>query len=177
MCIRDRDNFTVVGTIDSILRSNLFYSEYSYGRKIKSPIELAIGLMRSFRINTKLPDLHRSLREVGQAVFYPPNVKGWEGGRIWINSSTLLGRSNLVHAMVTSESTTFNGDDLQTMLAKSKLQTPQQIIDRIEQTLFAVPIGDDVKQQILTSQNGLDTVQQFTNILHQLATLPQFQLN
>ena len=173
----EEDNFTVVGTIDSILRSNLFYSEYSYGRKIKSPIELAIGLMRSFRINTKLPDLHRSLREVGQAVFYPPNVKGWEGGRIWINSSTLLGRSNLVHAMVTSESTTFNGDDLQTMLAKSKLQTPQQIIDRIEQTLFAVPIGDDVKQQILTSQNGLDTAQQFTNILHQLATLPQFQLN
>jgi hypothetical protein len=33
---------------------------------------------------------------LGQNVFSPPNVKGWPGGEAWINSSTLLGRKQLI---------------------------------------------------------------------------------
>jgi hypothetical protein len=45
-------------------------------------------------------------------LFYPPNVKGWDGGRSWINSSTLIGRANLVHDMVRDENTRFGGKSL-----------------------------------------------------------------
>lgn len=174
--LRD-DDFEVAGIIERILRSNLFFSEHSYGRKIKSPVELAIGLMRSLKMNTRLPDLNQALGEVGQSVFYPPNVKGWEGGRIWINSSTLLGRSNLVHALLTSNNTSFDEGDLSTMLAKQNVRTTEQAFQLFERLLFAVPLGANVKQQILATgpTDGLN--QQFINILHQMATLPQFQLN
>ena len=30
----------------------------------------------------------------GQELFAPPNVEGWVGGTVWINSSTLLERTN-----------------------------------------------------------------------------------
>jgi hypothetical protein len=30
--------------------------------------------------------------QLGQALFAPPNVKGWPGGEAWINSTTLLAR-------------------------------------------------------------------------------------
>jgi hypothetical protein len=30
----------------------------------------------------------------GQELFYPPNVKGWDGGKAWLNSTTLLERGN-----------------------------------------------------------------------------------
>jgi hypothetical protein len=33
---------------------------------------------------------------MGQRVFDPPNVRGWVGGRLWINASTLAARRNLV---------------------------------------------------------------------------------
>ena len=174
--LRD-DNFQVLGTIERILTSNLFYSEHSYSRKIKSPVELAIGLMRSLKMNTKLPDLDKALGEIGQAVFYPPNVKGWEGGRIWINSSTLLGRSNLVHALLTSDNTKFDGGDLSTMLARQNIQTTEQAFNLFEKLLFAVPLGANVKQQILATHQSGGLNQQFINILHQMATLPQFQLS
>jgi Protein of unknown function (DUF1800) len=32
----------------------------------------------------------------GQELFAPPNVEGWVGGTVWVNSSTLLNRTNWV---------------------------------------------------------------------------------
>ena len=52
--------------------------------------------MRALEAQTNVKQLAQRLAQLGQEVFYPPNVKGWDGGRTWINSSTLLGRANLV---------------------------------------------------------------------------------
>src|SRR4029078_13686381 len=40
---------------------------------------------------------------LGQNPFAPPNVKGWPGGEAWINSSTLLGRKQLVEPMLLND--------------------------------------------------------------------------
>ena len=44
------------------------------------------------------------LRQLGQDLFAPPNVKGWDGGVTWITTNTLLTRYNdaamLVHGTV-----------------------------------------------------------------------------
>ena len=39
--------------------------------------------------------LKTDLAEMGQVLLYPPTVEGWEGGRAWITSSTLLARYNV----------------------------------------------------------------------------------
>jgi hypothetical protein len=36
----------------------------------------------------------------GQELFAPPNVKGWDGGRTWLNSTTVLERSNWIADVV-----------------------------------------------------------------------------
>jgi hypothetical protein len=42
-----------------------------------------------------IPDFGRMTASLGQALFDPPNVAGWAGGRTWITPSTLLQRGNL----------------------------------------------------------------------------------
>src|SRR5205807_3570176 len=37
--------------------------------------------------------------EMGQKLFAPPNVKGWPGGRSWLNTSTMLERDNFAAAL------------------------------------------------------------------------------
>ena len=37
----------------------------------------------------------RSLETLGQNLFNPPSVKGWDGGPAWLNGQTLLYRQNL----------------------------------------------------------------------------------
>jgi hypothetical protein len=77
------------------------------GRKLKSPVELALGLLRCLQGTTNTVELAKSLQQLGQGLLLPPSVKGWDGGRTWINSSTLLGRSNLMRRLITSENTRF----------------------------------------------------------------------
>ncbi len=61
----------------------------------QGPVELAVGLVRALDASVNAFALADDLKSLGQAVFFPPNVKGWDGGTAWINSATLVGRANL----------------------------------------------------------------------------------
>src|SRR4051794_41342762 len=37
---------------------------------------------------------------MGQTLFAPPTVKGWDGGKAWLNSATLLARHNAAWRLV-----------------------------------------------------------------------------
>jgi len=40
---------------------------------------------------------------MGQRLFAPPSVKGWDGGRTWINTSTLFMRQNTLLYLLTGQ--------------------------------------------------------------------------
>jgi uncharacterized protein (DUF1800 family) len=42
------------------------------------------------------------MSEMGQNLFDPPSVKGWDGGRTWIHSATWLARAQFAHAAASS---------------------------------------------------------------------------
>lgn len=158
-----------------ILTSQLFYSSMSIGRKIKSPVEMAIGLLRSLEGTTNSFELAESLQQLGQGLLYPPSVKGWDGGRTWINSSTLLGRSNLVRDLITHEKTRFGRTSLKQYLASRRVTQPRAIIDHLEERLFAVPVPEAAKeriQKLMAPSNDKAIIEG----LHALCTLPEFQL-
>lgn len=82
--------------LKKIVSSAWFYSPEIIGSTIKSPVEFIVGLSRTFRLkytNTKL--VMRLQRQLGQILFYPPNVAGWPGGKSYIDQSTLLMRMKL----------------------------------------------------------------------------------
>lgn len=85
-----------------LLLSEHFYSPPVMGQQIKSPVMLIVGAIRS--LNTPPRDLSVLLDAMdlmGQELFYPPSVKGWDGGRSWINTSTLFIRQNALAFLLT----------------------------------------------------------------------------
>ncbi|RLA76948.1 MAG: DUF1800 domain-containing protein, partial [Epsilonproteobacteria bacterium] len=83
--------------INAILTSKAFMELSNRGTLIKSPIELIVGTLRTF--NTTAFDLKIALqysRRLGQDLLNPPNVKGWSGGKQWINANTLLIRKEFI---------------------------------------------------------------------------------
>ena len=48
-----------------------------------------------------------ALENLGQKLFFPPSVKGWDGGAAWLNSNTLLLRQNLAQALTSTEDPRF----------------------------------------------------------------------
>ncbi len=77
-----------------VFASELFYAPGVRGNRIKSPHEYYLGLCQDLAIDT-VPypgPILGALRAMGQTFYDPPNVRGWVGGKNWINSSTLSAR-------------------------------------------------------------------------------------
>ena len=62
-----------------------------------------LGAYRSLESHPKLSSAVPLLAALGQDVFEPPTVKGWDGGRLWISSASMLQRANFVAELMTGE--------------------------------------------------------------------------
>jgi hypothetical protein len=77
-------------------------------------------------------------------LFYPPNVKGWDGGRAWINSSTLIGRANFVVDLLGDPNTRFNGKSLDAWCSDHNL-SKESWLEWLEDSFLVVPLHEDEK--------------------------------
>jgi uncharacterized protein (DUF1800 family) len=162
--------------IARILSSNLFFSEHALARKVRSPIELTIGFLRALEGTTNTVRLAENLTKLGHGLFYPPNVKGWDGGRAWINSSTLLGRANLIRDILNHESTKFAAGSIESYVGSQQLDSPQSIVGWFSDLLLAVPPGPAIETQLVNLLGSSPKESQLREVLHTISTLPEFQL-
>lgn len=88
--------YDIKDLMTEIFTAKWFYSDENIGTKIKSPIELMAGIMRTLPMEiTKPENLIVYQKLLGQMLLYPPNVAGWPSGKSWIDSSTLMLRLQL----------------------------------------------------------------------------------
>ncbi|MFM8654389.1 MAG: DUF1800 family protein, partial [Verrucomicrobiota bacterium] len=67
-----------------------FYSPTLSRNRVKSPVEWLVGLCRQLERPLPAPALASEMTaQLGQKLFAPPNVKGWDGGITWINTTSL----------------------------------------------------------------------------------------
>ncbi len=81
--------------------SDAFWDPANRGTIVKSPVELMVGSLRTF--GTPLPyldDLLWAVEDLGQELFFPPNVGGWPEGTGWINDATASSRATMLHQLL-----------------------------------------------------------------------------
>ena len=97
-----KNHFNLAPVMTTLLQSNVFYSERAYRALVKSPTEFIVGTYKAFGLTQMQPSALRAMSQMGQILFYPPNVAGWPGGENWMTSQTLIARQNFVAALVNS---------------------------------------------------------------------------
>jgi len=103
--------YDIRAALGALLVSDAFYATKNRAALIKSPVELVVGTLRQFNFGTgDVMPFVLTANQLGQALFAPPNVKGWPGGEAWINSSTLLARKSFLERL-------FRVEELRPMLA------------------------------------------------------------
>jgi uncharacterized protein (DUF1800 family) len=100
---------SIGAVVQAMLRSEVFYSRRAYRALVKSPIEYAVGAVKSLGLQREVPQLLPSrvgqprdggvLGQMGQIPFDPPNVAGWPGNAAWLNSTTLFARLNFINQL------------------------------------------------------------------------------
>jgi uncharacterized protein (DUF1800 family) len=96
-----------------IFLSKDFYSPAATATQIKSPVVLVVSTYKKMGLRElpTIPDFGRLTAGLGQALFDPPNVAGWAGGRTWITPATLLQRGNLFRDVLFADPKTFRAPD------------------------------------------------------------------
>ncbi|MEP6584752.1 MAG: DUF1800 domain-containing protein [Ginsengibacter sp.] len=111
--------------LSDIFTADWFYDDKNIGSRIKSPIELLVGIRRLIPMELAQPEAQLLFqRTLGQILFYPPNVAGWPGGKNWIDSSALMLRLRIPQILTNADDFAMRPkDDDDTMMGKEGVDT------------------------------------------------------
>ncbi|MFN3849173.1 MAG: DUF1800 family protein [Spirosomataceae bacterium] len=184
--------------MEHIFTSNWFYDEQNIGSKIKSPIELLVGIQRGLgvRFEEKQPLLFTQ-KVLGQVLLFPPNVAGWASGQSWIDSSSLLFRMELP-LMILKNSTinvaakddgdvgttfmnkrgrTFAAEvDWDSYIKKLKADKPNELVQEASQYLLQIPVNQTFLKGFENKIKTEDREEAIKQATLGLMMLPEYQL-
>jgi uncharacterized protein (DUF1800 family) len=91
------NDFELIPVFSKLFKSDHFFETLNSNVIIKSPIDLMVGLHESlnfqYPVNFDLElNLRNKCRDMGQTIFSPIDVAGWQGNHSWINSESLPNR-------------------------------------------------------------------------------------
>lgn len=96
--------YNIGALLSEIFTAPWFFEEQNVGNRIKSPIDLLVGIGRILPLKIGNPRGLLVLQNVlGQVLLQPPNVAGWPIGKAWIDSSSLLVRMQLPYILAGTE--------------------------------------------------------------------------
>lgn len=124
--------------VERMISSRLFFSPAAWRQRIKGPVEYLVGAVRGLGGKYPIDKLVPALEGLGQDLFAPPNVKGWDGGQAWLNTATLLARHNMLWKLLQPppEPTSPNADEVDVA------DSPPTPSDEIETYPNAEPLGE-----------------------------------
>jgi hypothetical protein len=128
---------------------------------------------------------------MGQSLFAPPNVKGWEGGLNWLNTATILARDNFSEFLCNKSGQLNLGSpgatvgiqvDPSAIVRREKLTDPKEIVALIVDLLLDGEIEAGQRERLVNfiaedspKDGALD--QRVRNAMHAVMTMPEYQLS
>jgi hypothetical protein len=184
----------------TLLLSPQFSSAKAYRSRLKSPVEFTVGAYRALGINANGSGLPAITTLMGQTLFDPPNVAGWPGDKVsalWLNSGTWMTRLNYIDQLLVRGTSAHGSStslvDLQGMVNKYQLNSPEQFVDHCSSFLLDGNLDSNRRTQLLdyfTAQDGSSGGKPITltsgksyplghvrGTLYLLMASPEYQLN
>jgi uncharacterized protein (DUF1800 family) len=90
-----KNEFEIRPFLRKLFLDPAFYRDEVVAARVASPIDYLVGI--SHRLGSRVPPgvLAGGAGVLGQRLFFPPSVKGWDEGEPWVTTSTLMQRGNL----------------------------------------------------------------------------------
>lgn len=198
-------NFEMRPVLREIFSSEEFYVDHVMRRQIKSPVQYIVQTTKL--LEAELPSgivMQNAMRQMGQILFAPPNVKGWDGGKSWITTSTLLFRYNFAGYLINGDAA-LSGPaggakigpgfqrpvqksaaavsrppvDINRMVPASLRNQPEKLVDHLSSRLFQTVAPEKERTaflQYLEIRKPDRSDATLRGLVHLMMSTPQFQL-
>jgi uncharacterized protein (DUF1800 family) len=138
-----------------ILRSAWFHDRQVRRCRVKSPVEHAVGTIRALEIlrpTVQADALAEACTRMGQALYAPPSVAGWDGGAAWANSTTMLNRTNLILALLSDQDAGLGRRfDPAALARKHGALTPEQAAGFLIDLLVQDGLDDALRRRVIAA--------------------------
>jgi len=192
--------------LTAMFRSEEFYADNLIRNQVKSPVQWLVGGVRALERDLPGPLICASLtKNLGQDLFAPPNVKGWDGGLSWITTNNLLARYNEAAILVQGDAnllrSTLAGANvgaaggnnmLQNMAVNARLQRVDvrriltreergdktKLVAALEKRLLQAKLRgkqEETLRAYVDSQTSLDD-RTILNVIRLMMSTPEYQL-
>jgi len=164
--------------LQTIFTSAEFYSDAVMGKQIKSPVQWLVQSNR--QLDSTLPQVRvqrRVFQDLGQIPFFPPNVAGWDGGRSWINASTLLARYN--HSVDLLGRSRREQRELMRLVPEADRKDSEAVVKALEGRLFLIDIPEADHEKFVAfarEKNAGTDPDAFADLVRLMMSTPAFQL-
>lgn len=180
-------NYDISWLVERMLSSWIFFSPVAIAQRVKSPVDFVIGTVKSLNGSVSPVKLADFCDQLGQSLYYPPSVKGWEGGERWISSTGLLFRQNLAFELTRGAGLGTRSDPAKLLSANDSQS--DETIARYFTNLFHQQVEEAVFRQVVEQlsrerenlQKEFRSARSVSGVLartaaHLALTLPEYQL-
>jgi hypothetical protein len=188
-----KSGYDIGRLVATLLRSRHFYSAHAYRQRIKGPVEFVLGAANEVNCGRVMPRaLIARIEAMGQNLFAPPNVKGWEGGKNWLNSATVLARHNFAQALASGSGDLLSAEDndtesvpntvdLPTVVRQEHLTDPDKIVALLTDLLLQGEVSEGNRKKLCEfmkegKPEGSALDQRVRETIHAIMTMPDYQL-
>lgn len=170
-----------------LFTSEHFYDPQIVAGQVKSPAQLLVGTARMLNTPTRnLGTLTAAMNMMGQQLFEPPSVAGWDGGRGWINTSTLFVRQNLATYLISGKvpgdqnwSQDTVGYDPMFLISDLADKSPDKVVDLLVDVLLGAHVEAARRAELskyLAARRGGVTQGSVLATLMLVTAMPEYQL-
>ncbi len=174
----------------ALFRSQGFYARENRLSIVKSPTQLMVQTVRGLGTPARSVDrLVEAGDLMGQELFQPPSVKGWPGGRSWINTATMFTRQNVAIFLLTGRTNrgpaSGTAEPYDAMHLVEHLRDASGALDSREcvRSLAVVALGGDPGHErlreledYLASVGGTINNERVQALLCLITAMPEYQL-
>ena len=168
--LRETDHH-VGETLRTLLASRAMFDVRFYRARIKSPVEFALGAVRSLQMSVPAPPLADAVSQMGQRLFEPPSVKGWDGHRAWLNTATMLVRLNLAERVTAAGSDSLDPPALRNDYS---LNTPAEAVRFCLDLMLDGRAPEPLRRAIAPTSGSIDATMR--RALRLLLASPEYQM-
>ncbi len=198
-------NFQTGPLLREIFLSKEFYAEASIRSQIKSPVQYLVELLKQLEITEPPAGFPvTAQQQLGQVLFMPPNVAGWDWGQAWINTNTLLTRYNLAGFLTKGAGEAdksmsaervktpgmapgpkrmgrgWDGPDYEKIAPRPLRENPADLVDSLVFRFFQCPLPDKARSSFIeyaTAKRGaIFTNKETAELCHLMLSTPYYQL-
>jgi uncharacterized protein (DUF1800 family) len=187
----------------TLFRSEEFYANSVIRNQVKSPVQWLVGSVRVLERDLPPPIVCFGLtRNLGQDLFAPPSVKGWDGGLSWITTNNLLARYNEAALLVQGDASAIKsanfgpnaGANMQfqnrlqnlrlksvsvtKILSEDERKDKMKLVSALEKRLLQAKLTDKQVKTLHDYLDGQSTLDDTTilNAIRLVMSTPEYQL-